>query len=154
MSRNWLFAICALSIIHLVCSLPHKVFHKFWFLFLLSISVFPGEIGGEGANKKLYYDVQIAKKSQVSALELSLSISCGWYSNLCLHCQTFFAFRHFSYILSCLPQIEILKTIFELQDFLNSPVTWKVFSTVKPVFNRTRKLAPSSDRAIIFAINN
>ena len=50
----------------------------------MSISVFPGEIednytkfGGEGANKKLYYNVQIAKKSQVSALELSLSISCG-----------------------------------------------------------------------------
>lgn len=49
------------------------------------MSVVPGEIednytkfGEEGANKKLYYNVQIAKKSQVSALELSLSISCGW----------------------------------------------------------------------------
>ena len=93
--------------------------------------------------------MQIAKKSQVSALELTLSISCGWYSNLCLHCQAFFAFRRFSLILSCLPQIEILKSIFELYDFLNSPVKWKVLSTVKPVFNETRKLAPSSDRAII-----
>ena len=85
MSRNWLFAICASSIIDLVYSLPHKVFHNLYFLFLLSISVVPGEIednytkfGEEGANKKLYYNVQIAKKSQVSALELSLSISCGW----------------------------------------------------------------------------
>ena len=99
-------------------------------------------------------EVQLANKSEVSELELSLSIRCWWYSNLWLNCQTFFAFRHFSHISSCLPQIEIIKTIFELQDFLNSPVKWKILSTVKPVFNRTRKLAPSSDRAIIFAINN
>ena len=161
MLKSWLFAIGASSITDLVCSLPYKVFDNFWFLFLLSISVVPGEIednyatfSGEGVNKKLYYDVQIAKKSQVTALKLSLSISCGWYSNMCLHCQTFFAFRRFSHILCFLPQIEILKNIFELQDFLNSPVKWKVLSTVKPVFNRTRKLVPSSERAIIFAINN
>ena len=216
MLKSWLLAICASSIIHLVCSppppsatSPTKFWKTFVFFFFLStgIWVVPGEIkdnyanfvmsrnwprspfarrlwytlfvpsstkffitfgfyfywvfqssqkkfGGEGPNKKLYYNVQIAKKSQVSALELSLSISCGWYSNLCLHCQTFFAFRHFSHILSYLPQIQVLKNIFELQDFLNSPVTWKKLSTVTPVFNRTRKLAPSSDRAIIFAINN
>ena len=33
--------------------------------------------------------MQIAKKSQVSAPELSLSINCGWYRNLCLHCQSY-----------------------------------------------------------------
>ena len=128
MLKNWLFAICTSSIIHLVCSTPHKVFHNLCFLFLLSISVVPGEIednyakfGGEGADK-LYYEVQIANTSEVSALELPLSVRCWWYSNLCLNCQTFFAFRRFSHISSCLPRMEILKTIFELQDFLNSPV--------------------------------
>ena len=70
----------------------------------------------------IIYDVQIAKKSQVSELELCLSISCEWYPNMCLLCQTFFAFRRFSQIVSCLPQIEIIKNIFELQDFLNSSV--------------------------------
>ena len=79
------------------------------------------KFGGEGANK-MYYEVQIANKYKVSELELSLSIRCWWYSNLWLTCQTFFAFRRFSHISSCLPQIEILKTIFELQDFLNWPV--------------------------------
>ena len=163
MLKNWLFAICATSItsiIHLVCPpaphpppLLHKVFHNLCFYFYWVVHFSQEKFGGEGANK-MYYEVQIANKSEVSELELSLSIRCWWYSNLWLNCQTFFAFRRFSHISSYLPQIEIIKTIFELQDFLNSPVKWKILSTVKPVFNRTRKLAPSSDRAIIFAINN
>ena len=161
MLKSWLFAICASSIIHLVCSLPHlpnkvlynlcflfiylfllscprrnwrklcklrnvkklavrhlrivhntpclfpppppptKFFITFVFLFLLNFSFFPGKIEdnyakfeGEGANK-MHYEVQIANKSEVSELELSLSIRCRWYSNLWLNCQTFFSLQAF-----------------------------------------------------------
>ena len=61
------------------------------FLFLLNFSFFPGKIEdnyakfeGEGANK-MHYKVQIANKSEVSELELSLS----------LNCQTFFSLQAF-----------------------------------------------------------
>ena len=85
MLKSWLFAICVSSIIHLVCPPPppkKKFFLTFVFYFYRVFSVVPGEIednyakfGGEGANK-IYYEVQIANKSEVSELELSLSIKC------------------------------------------------------------------------------
>ena len=84
MLKSWLFAICVSSIIHLVCPPPPptKFFLTFVFYFYRVFSVVPGEIGdnyakcrGEGANK-IYYEGQIANKSEVSELELSLSIRC------------------------------------------------------------------------------
>ena len=86
MLKSWLFAIYVSSIIHLVCPPPpphHKVFHNLcFFYFYRFFSVVPGEIednyakcGGEGANK-IYYEVQISNKSEVSELELSFSIRC------------------------------------------------------------------------------
>ena len=86
MLKSWLFAIYVSSIIHLVCPPPPpttKFFITFvFFYFYRFFSVVPGEIednyakcGGEGANK-IYYEVQISNKSEVSELELSFSIRC------------------------------------------------------------------------------
>ena len=97
MLKSWLFAIGASSITDLVCSLPYKAFDNFWFLFLLSISVVPGEIednyatfSGEGANKKLYYDVQIAKSLRLPHLNyLCQLVAGGTLTCVCI-------VRHFS----------------------------------------------------------
>ena len=88
MLKSWLFAIFVSSIKYTLFvpppPSPHKVFHNFCFFFYFYrvFSVVPREIednyakfGGEGANK-IYYEVQIANKSEVSELELSLSTRC------------------------------------------------------------------------------